>query len=122
MVKAYCIARLVVFGCLLMPAATWAQSASPGLLARSHAKIDGASWRVSGGSEPHRLQGVNGALSCDCPDAAKGNRCKHVFAVLLHSQDHNTVDLLARLDAEGGTGSGLDLSALWFQRHRRGAA
>ncbi len=26
-----------------MPAATWAQSASPGLLARSHAKIDGAS-------------------------------------------------------------------------------
>ncbi len=104
----------------------WPSGVDPYRLGRARellvAKIDGASWRVSGGSEPHRLQGVNGALSCDCPDAAKGNRCKHVFAVLLHSQDHNTVDLLARLDAEGGTGSGLDLSALWFQRHRRGAA
>ena len=30
----------------------------------------------------------NGHLECDCPDALKGNQCKHVMAVLFYIAKH----------------------------------
>ena len=31
----------------------------------------------------------NGHLECNCPDASKGNQCKHQIAVLLYIAQHN---------------------------------
>ena len=62
---------------------------------------------VTGGLEPHRVRRTGAALSCDCPDHAKGHICKHILATRAHvgfAGDHcrradkaaspDTVDLL----------------------------
>jgi len=38
---------------------------------------------VTGGQEPHWVEVVYDDSSCDCPDFAKGHRCKHIIAVAM---------------------------------------
>ena len=73
-------------------------------------------WRVTGGSDPHRVEQVDVGYRCDCADFGKGHRnCKHVLAVRMHRRDRDLGDALAaRRDT--GTGLGVDLIQLWADR------
>jgi helicase len=69
---------------------------------------------VSGGLEPHRVNGRDSVLACDCADFEKGHVCKHVLAVRLHQKDAELLPLVERLSADSGDVCGLDLFQLWF--------
>jgi helicase len=107
-------------------ASEWPSQLDPYRLGRAKelvvARFDTTTWKVTGGSEPHLLRSNDNKLACDCADAAKGNRCKHELAVLISLEDQETLELVARLDGDRASGSRLDLTSLWFQRNRRGAA
>lgn len=82
----------------------------------------GDGWRVWGGTEPHLVNADEEAMACDCVDAAKGHRCKHVLAVQLDQKDPALLELAQRLSHCQATGTSIDLAALWLQRVRRSAA
>jgi len=101
---------------------SWNSSVDPYRLRRAldlTVQTQGDGFSVSGGLEPHRVNGREGSLACDCADFAKGHVCKHVLAVRLHSKDAELVLLVERLAAEAGDASGLDLFQLWFDGGRR---
>lgn len=68
---------------------------------------------VTGGLEPHRVEQRDGVLTCDCMDASRGHRCKHIFAVRLKRGDSNLAKLVRRLESEK-SGDVIDLFQLWF--------
>lgn len=94
--------------------------------------IDSSSYQVTGGLEPHivRCFSENATLvaytstpkpsaqlpfSCDCPDHAKGNTCKHILSVRLARGDaglSRAVEQICRASSDAF----LDLLQLWFAR------
>lgn len=75
-------------------------------------------FRVSGGLEPHRVACPANQWTCDCPDRADGNVCKHILAVRLHRGDPELREQLAQLEAAAAS-QGLDLFGLWFATKTR---
>jgi predicted flap endonuclease-1-like 5' DNA nuclease len=69
-------------------------------------------WQVAGGLEPHQVAAEDSCLRCDCADAARGQRCKHILAVRLASGDEQLRVLLPQL--EGPASDTLDLTTLWM--------
>jgi helicase len=74
----------------------------------------GDDYRVSGGLDPHIIDGAT--LQCDCPDAAAGNACKHRLAVRLYKGDRRLRSLRRRLVRDGGLKDKrpVDLARLWL--------
>jgi helicase len=74
-------------------------------------------WTVTGGSEPRLVMLENDALTCSCPDHAKGRECKHRIAVRIQRKDPEICKLavLHRFQAKPSTPY-LDLFQLWFDR------
>lgn len=73
--------------------------------------ISAKEFRVTGGTDPHIVEELNGQLQCDCEDFRKGNRCKHLIAIdLVRSEQRSR----ARIQSEKSSRSGaLDLYTLW---------
>ena len=60
--------------------------------------IDIDSYMVSGGSQNHVVDVVNGELRCDCMDATvRGRGCKHELCVRLNAADGEVVRALRQL-------------------------
>ncbi|MDB6175501.1 MAG: Type restriction enzyme res subunit [Chthoniobacteraceae bacterium] len=78
--------------------------------------VESGVWAVSGGLEPHRVQGMRPDFTCDCQDHAKGNVCKHVLAVRLQCGDDSLQLPVQRLE-KGASDEHLDLFYLWFERN-----
>lgn len=72
-----------------------------------------ATYIVTGGLEPHRIQAQTEHLTCDCADAKKGHTCKHQLAVRLHTGDPLLRRLTQQLSASPPNTS-IDLFDLWF--------
>jgi helicase len=72
---------------------------------------------VSGGLDPHVVQrkadASGGLLFCDCADMAKGNKCKHVLAVLIKLGDPSLRGLVGKLSARFSKEL-LNVFELWF--------
>jgi helicase len=75
-------------------------------------------YQVTGGADPHRVERHEAEFRCDCPDAGKGNLCKHVIAVRLAQRDPIFLQLRDRLEANNPS-EGIDLLSLWFDSKRR---
>lgn len=74
---------------------------------------NGSGYLVSGGLEPHVVGSSSAGSVCDCLDAEKGHRCKHVLAVQLHQGDKDMWGLVGRFGSNAPNGT-LDLLDLWF--------
>ncbi len=74
-----------------------------------------AAWIVSGGTEPHRVRSEQSRLICDCFDAARGRRCKHVLAIGVAQGDDKLVALARRL-AEVHSRDAVDVWDLWREK------
>lgn len=100
----------------------WPLDVDPYRLRRAHGLSvtapEAGCFRVTGGTDPHVVQLVNGNLRCDCGDAALGHRCKHVLAIELKRGDRELWRLVRQLEA-GGMDGGLDLMSLWLGEHGR---
>ena len=72
---------------------------------------EGNVYRVVGGLDPHLVTHHRDIYDCDCPDAAKGNICKHILGVRLHLKEQNLTESLRCLDERNTTD--LDLLQLW---------
>jgi helicase len=70
----------------------------------------GVHFSVSGGLEPH-LVALVPAPSCDCADFGKGNTCKHLLAVRLHSGEAQLKMATIALATVSGQ---IDLQRWWF--------
>lgn len=81
------------------------------------AGMDGGTYLVTGGLEPHLVRNVSDSFSCDCVDASRGHTCKHVLAVKLHRGDRGLQRLVRQLDS-ASSGDTLDLFSLWFGNHQ----
>jgi helicase len=103
---------------VLVPLSSWPSQIDPYRLRRAlDLEVVSSAprqWSVAGGLEPHRVSAAHEEVSCDCADAAKGHRCKHVLAVALHVGDSTLRHLANRLTA--GSAGTLDLTALWLGR------
>ena len=82
--------------------------------------VEAGHYRVTGGLDPHQVFIEQRQYHCDCADAAKGHRCKHVLAVRLAQRDKTLTPLVKQLNADSQADS-LDLLALWENRHVRTA-
>ena len=73
-------------------------------------------FRVTGGSDPHELDTVDGILRCDCADFAKGTRaCKHVLAVRRYCDDPELAKVSELQRSRAGKHQGLDVMTLWAE-------
>ncbi|WP_055073945.1 DEAD/DEAH box helicase [Pseudanabaena sp. 'Roaring Creek'] len=72
---------------------------------------EGNVYRVVGGLDPHLVTCHQNIYDCDCPDAAKGNVCKHILAVRIFRHDQF---LLSSLKSIKQSTEGLDLKGLWY--------
>ena len=75
-------------------------------------------YQVTGGSDPHQVQSGNEELKCDCPDAAKGNTCKHLIAVNIVCGNPFFLELRDRLILDTQKNK-FDLLSLWLESGRR---
>lgn len=101
------------------PGGTWPKDVEPYRLRRAlELKVSGHEgnlYRVTGGSDPHRVSIRQAQFRCDCPDFAKGHSCKHIFAVRLFRGDPVLQNLVDTLTDEVD-GSGLKLRQLWMSK------
>lgn len=83
--------------------------------------IEGGTFRIIGGLEPHTVHTTDSQLICDCLDAPKitsqRQECKHVLAVKLHKGDPKICELVRQLTAANADEK-LNLFDLWFNSPR----
>jgi helicase len=82
---------------------------------------DSSHWAVTGGLDPHVVgftsnpRNADASYTCDCPDHAKGNTCKHILAVRLNRGEEQ-VSRVVKLISEAQHDTTLDLFHLWFSK------
>jgi len=76
---------------------------------------DAPLYRVTGGSEPHKVLCRKGAFTCDCADFKKGTvNCKHILAVRKARGDAEILKLVKRIHESKSTSIREALPTLWF--------
>jgi helicase len=76
--------------------------------------LEPGGFQVTGGTDPHRVQLIEGSYRCDCADFQNGrSQCKHVLAIRLHQGDQVLQRQAAVLKARPSPVTGLDLWSLW---------
>jgi len=81
--------------------------------------VSATEYRVTGGLDPHQVVSEGDVIRCDCPDAAKGNTCKHQLAVRLkRGRDAELTKLRQLFENETGN-QGINLGGLWVSTDRR---
>jgi len=76
------------------------------------AGAEGGRYLITGGLEPHIVQVDASHTICDCPDASKNHRCKHILALQFHKGDRKLRELAHQLNSIHN--ERLDLFSLWF--------
>lgn len=76
---------------------------------------DAPLYRVTGGSEPHKVLCRKGVFTCDCADFKKGTvNCKHILAVRKARGDVEILKLVKRIHESKATSIREALPTLWF--------
>lgn len=76
---------------------------------------DAPLYRVTGGSEPHRVLCRKGTFTCDCADFKKGTtNCKHILAVRRARGDNEILKLVKRIHESKSASIRETLPTLWF--------
>lgn len=74
-------------------------------------------WTITGGSEPRIVALSGSALTCSCPDHAKGHECKHILAVRHRRKDPEVCRIIDTMRlGEKNNLPFLDLFQLWFDK------
>ncbi|SIO63309.1 helicase [Singulisphaera sp. GP187] len=71
-------------------------------------------YHVWGGLEPHVVRQQGSDWVCDCPDARKGQTCKHVLAVRLARGDRSLYAAVNTTENDRSSGP-INLRDLWFE-------
>ncbi len=78
--------------------------------------VDGGTYYVTGGTEPHTVQVGGGKMRCDCIDYIRRNGssdCKHILAIRLARGDSNLKQMVEKLKRNSDKNP-IDLFDLWF--------